>query len=155
MTSQSWWICLSTTLSCPFFSSLCPWGGCVNLILSAWYLNSALPPFLLLLLLFLLLFLSPQILSRTTLHSSPFLCILCVYFVCVCIMAASAVLRNRVKRPSYLNKLAKPEDLVDLFPNGSYIGWSGFTGVGYPKYAFLFLVAAFMPSIQRGVRHGG
>lgn len=49
-------------------------------------------------------------------------------------MAASAVLRNRVKRPSYLNKLAKPEDLVDLFPNGSYIGWSGFTGVGYPKY---------------------
>ena len=70
-------------------------------------------------------------------------------------MAASALLRNRVKRPSYLNKLAKPEDLVDLFPNGSYIGWSGFTGVGYPKYAFLFLVAAFVPSIQRGVKHGG
>jgi acetyl-CoA hydrolase len=46
---------------------------------------------------------------------------------------ASALLRSRVKRPSYLNKLAKAEDLVDLFPHGSYIGWSGFTGVGYPK----------------------
>jgi acetyl-CoA hydrolase len=29
--------------------------------------------------------------------------------------------------------LAKPEDLVPLFKNGDYIGWSGFTGVGYPK----------------------
>jgi acetyl-CoA hydrolase len=49
-------------------------------------------------------------------------------------MAASSLLRSRVKRPSYLSKLAKPEDLVSHFPNGSYIGWSGFTGVGYPKY---------------------
>lgn len=49
-------------------------------------------------------------------------------------MAASALLRSRVKRPSYLQKLAKPEDLVHLFPNGASIGWSGFTGVGYPKY---------------------
>ncbi|KAJ5183773.1 hypothetical protein N7492_001389 [Penicillium capsulatum] len=48
-------------------------------------------------------------------------------------MAASALLRSRVRRPSYLNKLAKAEDLIDLFPHGSYIGWSGFTGVGYPK----------------------
>ncbi|RMJ26530.1 acetyl-CoA hydrolase [Aspergillus sp. HF37] len=48
-------------------------------------------------------------------------------------MAASSLLRSRVKRPSYLNKLAKPEDLIGHFPNGSYIGWSGFTGVGYPK----------------------
>jgi hypothetical protein len=48
-------------------------------------------------------------------------------------MAASALLRSRVRRPSYLNRLAKAEDLIDLFPNGSYIGWSGFTGVGYPK----------------------
>lgn len=48
-------------------------------------------------------------------------------------MAASALLRSRVKRSSLLNKLAKPEDLIDLFPNGTYIGWSGFTGVGYPK----------------------
>lgn len=48
-------------------------------------------------------------------------------------MAVSSLLRSRVKRASYLNKLAKPEDLVSYFPNGSYIGWSGFTGVGYPK----------------------
>jgi acetyl-CoA hydrolase len=49
-------------------------------------------------------------------------------------MAASALLKSRVRRPSYLNKLAKAEDLIHLFPHGSYIGWSGFTGVGYPKY---------------------
>lgn len=49
-------------------------------------------------------------------------------------MAASALLKSRIRRPSYLSKLAKAEDLIDLFPNGSYIGWSGFTGVGYPKY---------------------
>ena len=54
-------------------------------------------------------------------------------------MAASALLRSRVKRPSYLNKLAKAEDLVNLFPNGSYIGWSGFTGVGYPKCVLVSL----------------
>lgn len=55
-------------------------------------------------------------------------------------MAASALLKSRVRRPSYLNKLAKAEDLIDLFPHGSYIGWSGFTGVGYPKYVFSLLV---------------
>jgi len=32
-----------------------------------------------------------------------------------------------------LNKLCQPEDLLKHFPNGAYIGWSGFTGVGYPK----------------------
>lgn len=48
-------------------------------------------------------------------------------------MAASAMLKSRVRRPSYLSKLAKAEDLIDLFPHNSYIGWSGFTGVGYPK----------------------
>ncbi|MCJ1304861.1 acetyl-CoA hydrolase [Hypocenomyce scalaris] len=48
-------------------------------------------------------------------------------------MAASALLKSRVRRPSYLSKLAKTDDLIDLFPHGSYIGWSGFTGVGYPK----------------------
>lgn len=46
---------------------------------------------------------------------------------------ASAALRARCRRPSYLNKLTKAEDLIDLFPNGTYVGWSGFTGVGYPK----------------------
>jgi hypothetical protein len=55
-------------------------------------------------------------------------------------MAASALLKSRVRRPSYLNKLAKAEDLIDLFPHGSYIGWSGFTGVGYPKYVFCICV---------------
>jgi acetyl-CoA hydrolase len=49
-------------------------------------------------------------------------------------MSASALLKSRVRRPSYLKKLAKAEDLIPLFPNGAYIGWSGFTGVGYPKY---------------------
>lgn len=46
---------------------------------------------------------------------------------------ASAALKARVARPSMLAKLAHPEDLIKLFPHGSYIGWSGFTGVGYPK----------------------
>jgi acetyl-CoA hydrolase len=50
--------------------------------------------------------------------------------------AVSALLRERIKRPSMLNKLCKPEDLLEHFPNGAYIGWSGFTGVGYPKYVF-------------------
>lgn len=49
-------------------------------------------------------------------------------------MSASALLKSRVRRPSYLKKLAKAEDLIHHFPNGTYIGWSGFTGVGYPKY---------------------
>ena len=49
-------------------------------------------------------------------------------------MAASALLKSRVRRPSYLQKLAKAEDLIDLFPHNTYVGWSGFTGVGYPKY---------------------
>ena len=47
---------------------------------------------------------------------------------------SSSLLKSRVRRASYLNRLAKAEDLIDLFPHGSYIGWSGFTGVGYPKY---------------------
>ncbi|RFU36170.1 hypothetical protein B7463_g158, partial [Scytalidium lignicola] len=46
---------------------------------------------------------------------------------------ASAALKARVRRPSLLKKLAHPEDLLSHFPNGAYIGWSGFTGVGYPK----------------------
>lgn len=101
---------------------------------SAWYLNSALPPFLLL---SSFLFFSPDSLQ----DNSPLFSFFFLLFVCLCcIMAASALLRNRVKRPSYLGKLAKPEDLIDLFPNGSYIGWSGFTGVGYPKYVFLVLI---------------
>jgi acetyl-CoA hydrolase len=48
-------------------------------------------------------------------------------------LTASAALKSRVRRPSLLSKLAHPEDLLSYFPNGAYIGWSGFTGVGYPK----------------------
>jgi acetyl-CoA hydrolase len=46
---------------------------------------------------------------------------------------ASAALKARVRSPSLLKKVCKPEDLLHHFPHGAYIGWSGFTGVGYPK----------------------
>ncbi|KAM6523241.1 acetyl-CoA hydrolase [Fusarium solani] len=46
---------------------------------------------------------------------------------------ASAALKARVRNPALLKKLARPEDLMHHFPNGAYIGWSGFTAVGYPK----------------------
>lgn len=48
-------------------------------------------------------------------------------------MMASAALKARVRRPALLSKLCKAEDLIHHFPNGSYVGWSGFTGVGAPK----------------------
>ncbi|KAG5640505.1 Acetyl-CoA hydrolase, partial [Asterophora parasitica] len=47
--------------------------------------------------------------------------------------SVSAALRERVRRPALLKKLADPADLAPLFKNDDYIGWSGFTGVGYPK----------------------
>ncbi|KAK0477029.1 hypothetical protein IW261DRAFT_1488285 [Armillaria novae-zelandiae] len=47
--------------------------------------------------------------------------------------SVSSALKERVRRPSYLKKLAQPADLAPLFQNDDYIGWSGFTGVGYPK----------------------
>ncbi|KAK9414770.1 putative Acetyl-CoA hydrolase [Seiridium unicorne] len=53
--------------------------------------------------------------------------------------AVSALLRERIRRPSMLKKLCQPEDLLEHFPNGAYIGWSGFTGVGYPKKVPTFL----------------
>lgn len=52
---------------------------------------------------------------------------------------ASAALKARVKRPSMLKKLVQPKDLLHHFPNGAYLGWSGFTGVGYPKKIPTFL----------------
>ncbi|KAL1882347.1 hypothetical protein VTK73DRAFT_1906 [Phialemonium thermophilum] len=52
---------------------------------------------------------------------------------------ASAALKARIRRPSMLSKLCNPEDLLHHFPNGAYIGWSGFTGVGYPKKMPTFL----------------
>ncbi|KAF8882757.1 acyl-CoA carboxylate CoA-transferase [Gymnopilus junonius] len=41
----------------------------------------------------------------------------------------SAALMERVRRPTMLSKLTSAEELAPLFK----IGWSGFTGVGYPK----------------------
>ncbi|KAL1743990.1 hypothetical protein HDZ31DRAFT_39737 [Schizophyllum fasciatum] len=46
---------------------------------------------------------------------------------------ASAALKQRVRRPQYLKKLTSAEALAPQFKNDDYIGWSGFTGVGYPK----------------------
>ncbi|KAF7552790.1 hypothetical protein G7Z17_g4089 [Cylindrodendrum hubeiense] len=46
---------------------------------------------------------------------------------------ASNALKARIRNPALLKKLSRPEDLMHHFPNGAYIGWSGFTGVGYPK----------------------
>jgi len=48
-------------------------------------------------------------------------------------MSVSAALKARCKRPSYLKKVTTAEDCIKYFPNDTYIGWSGFTGVGYPK----------------------
>ncbi|KAI9311736.1 acetyl-CoA hydrolase [Dichotomocladium elegans] len=45
----------------------------------------------------------------------------------------SAALKSRVRRPQLLKKVMKAEDTIPLFENGQYLGWSGFTGVGYPK----------------------
>ncbi|KAJ9149485.1 Acetyl-CoA hydrolase [Pleurostoma richardsiae] len=52
---------------------------------------------------------------------------------------ASQALKARIRRPTMLNKLCHPSDLLQHFPNGAYIGWSGFTGVGYPKKMPTFL----------------
>ncbi|KAF8871576.1 hypothetical protein BD779DRAFT_1717729 [Infundibulicybe gibba] len=45
----------------------------------------------------------------------------------------SSALRERVRRPALLEKISTPEELAGSFKNDDYIGWSGFTGVGYPK----------------------
>ncbi|TFK18005.1 acyl-CoA carboxylate CoA-transferase [Coprinopsis marcescibilis] len=45
----------------------------------------------------------------------------------------SAALKERVRRPAFLSKLRTADELAPLFNNDDYIGWSGFTGVGYPK----------------------
>ncbi|KIK50711.1 hypothetical protein GYMLUDRAFT_252745 [Collybiopsis luxurians FD-317 M1] len=44
-------------------------------------------------------------------------------------LTPSAALLERIKRPAYLARIARREDLVPLFK----ISWSRFTGVGYPK----------------------
>eukprot|EP00743_Colponemidia_sp_Colp-15_P003155 GILK01003408.1.p1 GENE.GILK01003408.1~~GILK01003408.1.p1 ORF type:complete len:525 (-),score=79.39 GILK01003408.1:231-1805(-) len=45
----------------------------------------------------------------------------------------SSALLSRVRRPSLLKKLTTAEDAIKHFKDGMYLGWSGFTGVGYPK----------------------
>eukprot|EP01112_Ceratiomyxa_fruticulosa_P019866 TRINITY_DN65_c0_g1_i1.p1 TRINITY_DN65_c0_g1~~TRINITY_DN65_c0_g1_i1.p1 ORF type:complete len:525 (-),score=134.67 TRINITY_DN65_c0_g1_i1:234-1808(-) len=45
----------------------------------------------------------------------------------------SNALRQRVKRASLLNKVTTAKECIPFFKNNMYIGWSGFTGVGYPK----------------------
>ncbi|KXJ97012.1 hypothetical protein Micbo1qcDRAFT_129994 [Microdochium bolleyi] len=52
---------------------------------------------------------------------------------------ASALLKSRIRHPAMLSKLCRPEDMLKHFPNGAYLGWSGFTGVGYPKKIPTFL----------------
>ncbi|KAI9488240.1 acetyl-CoA hydrolase [Zychaea mexicana] len=47
--------------------------------------------------------------------------------------SVSAALKSRVRRPQLLNKVMKAEETLPYFQNGQYLGWSGFTGVGYPK----------------------
>ncbi|CAN6644271.1 acetyl-CoA hydrolase [Trichomonascus vanleenenianus] len=45
----------------------------------------------------------------------------------------SAILKSRIRAPSFLSKVKTAEELIPLFKHGQYIGWSGFTGVGGPK----------------------
>lgn len=45
----------------------------------------------------------------------------------------SSILKLRVRYAPYLKKLRTPEQCVELFSPGQYLGWSGFTGVGAPK----------------------
>lgn len=45
----------------------------------------------------------------------------------------SAILKQRVRYAPYLAKLRTPEECIELFKHGQYLGWSGFTGVGAPK----------------------
>ncbi|ODQ82359.1 hypothetical protein BABINDRAFT_31617 [Babjeviella inositovora NRRL Y-12698] len=45
----------------------------------------------------------------------------------------SSILKQRVRYAPYLKKLRTPEQCIELFEHGQYLGWSGFTGVGAPK----------------------
>ncbi|CAG8492047.1 1762_t:CDS:10, partial [Scutellospora calospora] len=44
-------------------------------------------------------------------------------------------IKSRVRRPSLFTKLTTVEDIINsgFFKDGMRMGWSGFTGVGYPK----------------------
>jgi hypothetical protein len=37
----------------------------------------------------------------------------------------SQALRDRIRRPSLLNKVRRAEDLIPFFKDGMYLGWSG------------------------------
>jgi hypothetical protein len=54
-------------------------------------------------------------------------------------MSASALLKSRVARPSYLKKLAKAEDLIEHFPHNSWI-----VSLSKPYHCFF----QWMPPIQ-------
>eukprot|EP01027_Heterolobosea_sp_BB2_P023692 GEZU01035648.1.p1 GENE.GEZU01035648.1~~GEZU01035648.1.p1 ORF type:complete len:573 (+),score=165.24 GEZU01035648.1:125-1720(+) len=46
----------------------------------------------------------------------------------------SSALLSRIRRKSLHSKIIDdPKKLIPFFQNGMYMGWSGFTGVGYPK----------------------
>jgi len=43
-------------------------------------------------------------------------------------------LKERIRNPSYLKKVTyNAEDITKHIFDGMHMGWSGFTGVGYPK----------------------
>ncbi|CAO3643132.1 unnamed protein product [Mucor hiemalis] len=47
--------------------------------------------------------------------------------------SVSSALKSRVRCPQLLENVMKPEETLKFFKGGQYLGWSGFTGVGYPK----------------------
>lgn len=51
----------------------------------------------------------------------------------------STALKSRVRRPQLLKKVMKADETLQFFRGGQYLGWSGFTGVGYPKMVPLAL----------------
>ncbi|WBW73329.1 acetyl-CoA hydrolase/succinyl-CoA:3-ketoacid coenzyme A transferase, mitochondrial Ach1 [Schizosaccharomyces osmophilus] len=45
-----------------------------------------------------------------------------------------SLLSSRIRNPTFAKKVVSdPASLIPYFKNGDYVGWSGFTGVGYPK----------------------
>ncbi len=47
----------------------------------------------------------------------------------VIMSSASSLLKERIRKPEFLDKIRDPNELIDLFSHGTSIGWSGFTGV--------------------------
>jgi acetyl-CoA hydrolase len=44
-----------------------------------------------------------------------------------------SLLSQRVRNTNLLQRVKTAEELIPLFRDGQWLGWSGFTGVGYPK----------------------